>query len=128
MANRDLFLCKALHIFFKEAKSLLGLGKCQANNFASQIAATSLTALQYNILSVVKRFMAYETIGKLFEATSRDSLELSITVRIWGALQEVIIAIANLFGLADEDIYDAVINRSDEIKHICDIYKLKLAS
>lgn len=72
--------------------------------------------------------MAYETIGKLFEATSRDSLELSITERIWGALQEVIIAIANLFGLADEDIYDAVINRSDEINHICDIYKLKLAS
>lgn len=118
----------SLEVVFKEAKGLLGLGKCQANNFASQIAATSLTALQYNILSVVKRFMAYETIGKLFEATSRDSLELSITERIWGALQEVIIAIANLFGLADEDIYDAVINRSDEINHICDIYKLKLAS
>src|SRR5574344_695540 len=45
----------ALEVIFKESKGLLGLGKCQANNFASQIAATSLTALQYNILSVVKR-------------------------------------------------------------------------
>lgn len=35
---------------------------------------------------------------------------------------------ANLFGLVDEDIYDAMINRSDEINHIYDICKLKLAS
>ena len=107
---------------------MLGLGKCQANNFASQIAVTSLTALRYNILSIVKRFVAYETMGELFEKASKDSLELSIVERIWGALQELIIAIANLFGLTDEDIYDAMINRSDEMNHICDIYKLKLAS
>jgi len=51
---------------FKECKGLLGLGKCQTFNFASQIAATSLIALQYNILSVTKRFTAYETMGILF--------------------------------------------------------------
>ena len=39
----------SLEVVFKEAKGLLGLGKCQAGNFASQIAATSLTALQYKI-------------------------------------------------------------------------------
>lgn len=44
-------------------------------NFASQIAATSLIALQYNILSVTKRFTAYETMGNLFEAVSKDSLD-----------------------------------------------------
>ncbi len=32
-------------------------------NFALQIAATSLIALQYNILSVTKRFTAYKTMG-----------------------------------------------------------------
>ena len=117
----------ALEVIFKESKGLLGLGKCQANNFASQIAATSLTALQYNILSVVKRFEAYETMGKLFENASKDSLELSITERLWGALQEIVIAIASLLGLADEQIYDVIINKSEEMNHICDIYKLKLA-
>ena len=71
---------------------------------------------------------AYETMGKLFEKVSKDSLELSIIERIWGTLQELIIAIANLFGLADEDIYDVMINRSEEMNHICNIYKLKLAS
>jgi hypothetical protein len=113
---------------FKEAKGLLGLGKCQANNFASQIAATSLTALQYNILSLVKRFTAYETMGKLFETVSKDSLELSVTDRIWGALQKIVIAIAELFGLTDEDIYEAIINKSEDMNHLCEIYKLKLAS
>ena len=118
----------SLEVIFKEAKGMLGLGKCQANNFASQIASTSLVALQYNILSVVKRFTAYETMGKLFQDITKDSLELSVTDRIWGALQEIVIAIANLFGLLDEEIYDAIINRSEELGHICDIYKLKLAS
>lgn len=118
-----------MEVVFKECKGLLGLGKCQANNFASQIAAISLTVLQYNILSVAKRFTAYETMGKLFEAVSKDSWELSITDRIWDVFQEVVIAIANLFGLNDEDIYDdAIINRSEEISHIADIYRLKLAS
>ena len=74
----------SLEVVFKEAKGLLGLGKCQAGNFASQIAATSLTALQYNILSLVKRFAAE---------------------RIWGVMQELVIAVAELFGLTDEDIY-----------------------
>ena len=118
----------SLEVVFKEAKGLLGLGKCQANDFASQIAATSLTALQYNILSLVKRFAAYETVGKLFEEITKDSLELSVTERIWEAVQELVIAIAELFGLTDEDIYQAIINREEEMKHICDLYKLKLAS
>ena len=116
-----------LEVIFKESKGLLGLGKCQANNFASQIAATSITALQYNILSIVKRFAAYETIGKLFNYVAKDSLELSITERIWGSLQEVVIAIANIFGLTDDDIYDAIINKSEEMNHIWNIYKLKQA-
>ena len=65
---------------------------------------------------------------ELFEKASKDSLELSIVERIWGALQELIIAIANLFDLVDEVIYDAMINRSEEMNHICEIYQLRLAS
>lgn len=55
-------------VIFKESKGLLGLGKCQSANFAAQIASTSLVALQYNILSAVKRFMDYETIlSKIYQ-------------------------------------------------------------
>ena len=105
----------SLEVVFKEAKGLLRLGKCQAGNFASQIVATSLTALQYNILSLVKRFAAYETMGKLFEDVTKDSLELSVAERIWGVMQELVIAVAELFGLTDEDIYQAIINREEDM-------------
>lgn len=113
---------------FKEAKGLLGLGKCQTGNFAPQIAAISLTALQCNILSLVKRFATYETMGKFFKDTTKGSLELTVAERIWGVMQELVIAVAELFGLTDEDIYQAVINREEDMKHICDFYRLKLAS
>lgn len=117
----------AIEVLFKETKGLLGLGKCQARNFASQIAATSIVALQYNLLSVVKRFNEYETMGQLFHQATKDSLELSITQRIWGAIQEVICAIADIFNLTDDQIYEVIINRSDELENICNIYKEKIA-
>jgi hypothetical protein len=56
----------AIEVVFKEGKGLLGLGKCQFNDFAAQIASTTLVCMQYNVLSVVKRFNAYETMGELF--------------------------------------------------------------
>ncbi len=69
-------------VIFKESKGLLGLGKCQSANFAAQIASTSLVAIQYNILSAVKRFTDYETIGELFRQVNLDSQELTISERI----------------------------------------------
>jgi len=118
----------SLEVIFKESKGLLGLGKCQSNNFAAQIASTSLVALQYNILSVVKRFEAYETIGELFRSATHDSLEITISERIWGAILELVAAITKVFNITDEDVLEAMVNESDELAHICDLYKHKMAS
>ena len=79
-----------------------------------QIAHTSIVALQYNILSLVKRFNDYETIGGLFREVEKGSLELTIAERIWGVVMETVIAIANLFGLTDEEVLEVVVCRSDE--------------
>ncbi|MBJ2196286.1 MAG: hypothetical protein JFR40_00055, partial [Muribaculaceae bacterium] len=46
----------------------------------------------------------------------------------WGILQEIVSAIARVFGLLDEEVYDAVINHSDELAHIAKFYNLKSAS
>jgi hypothetical protein len=112
----------------RKPKDSWDLGNARQTTLLRKLLPPSLTALQYNILSLVKRFTAYETMGKLFETVSKDSLELSVTDRIWGALQEIVIAIAELFGLTDEDIYEAIINKSEDMNHLCEIYKLKLAS
>ena len=118
----------SLEVIFKECKGLLGLGKCQSNNFAAQIASTSLVALQYNILSAVKRFMDYETIGEIFRQANQDSHELTISERIWQAILELVTAITKVFSIADEDVLEALVNESDEIAHICELYQCKMAS
>ena len=118
----------SLEVVFKESKGLLGLGKCQSANFAAQIACTSLVALQYDILSAVKRFMDYETIGELFRRAGQDSLELTITERIWQAILEFVAAITKVFSIDDEEVLEALVNESDELAHICELYQCKMAS
>ena len=118
----------SLEVVFKEGKGLLGLGKSQSNNFAAQIAGTSMVALQYNILSVVKRFMAYETIGELFRFANQDSLEITISERIWGAILELVAAITSIFNITDEEVLEAMVNESDVLAHICELYRYKTAS
>ena len=115
-------------VIFKESKGLLGLGTCQSANFAAQIASTSLVVLQYNILSTVKRFMDYETIGELFRQATQNSHELTVSERIWQAILEFVSAITKVFSIDDEEVLDALINESDELAHICKIYQCKMAS
>ena len=76
----------SLEVVFKDSKGNLGLGKYQMRNFASQIACTAITAMQYNILATARRFSSYETIGGLFREVTRNSAELTITERIWGMI------------------------------------------
>jgi hypothetical protein len=107
---------------------LLGLGKCQSANFAAQIASASLVVLQYNILSIVKRFEAYETIGGLFRSANQDSHEITISERIWGAIFELVVAITSVFNITDEEILEAVVDESDKLAHVCELYNYKTAS
>lgn len=79
-----------------------------------QIAHTSIVALQYNILSLVKRFNDYKTIGGLLREVEKGFLELTIEERIWEVVMETVIAIANLFGLTDDEVLEVVVCRSDE--------------
>ncbi len=55
-----------VEVFFKEAKQLLGLGRCQSNDFDAQIADTTITMIQYILLTLKFRFNHYETKGALF--------------------------------------------------------------
>jgi hypothetical protein len=133
--NRKLDFFEAYHIysmrwsievFFKEAKNLLGMGKSQTRSFASQIAGISVAILQYNILGTVKRFTSYETIGGLFHQATDGVIQLSVTDRIWGVLQELVSIIAEAFGIDDERVMDTLINRSETFNHLINIERLEL--
>lgn len=115
-----------VEVYFKEAKGLLGLGKSQSRDFASQIASISITMLQYNILSMIKRFAAYQTIGGLFHEATDGVIQLSVTERIWGILQELVRIIAEAFETDDEKVMDALINRSETFKHYINFDRLTI--
>ena len=63
------------------------MGKCQSRNFAAQLAATTITALQY-IASLAKG-SSYETIVES-SGCATLCMELSVTERIWGIILEMV--------------------------------------
>lgn len=107
-----------IEVAHKEMKGLLNLGKCQCIDFAGQIASLSLCMLQYNILSCVKRFESYETIGGLFEKVTGDTVELSVAQRIWGLIVEVINVIAEYLSCDPFILIENVINNNKQINAV----------
>jgi len=101
---------------------------CFNNHIFALSIESSHGFLRHDILSVAKRFIDYETIGGLFREVSRQTVQLSVAQQIWGVLQELVTAIARVFGLLDEEVYDAVINQSDELAYIAQFYNLQSAS
>ena len=89
--NRSLSLVKALELYqirwsievlFKECKQYLRLGKSQNTDFCGQITDATLTMITYTILTLNKRFQAYETLGALFRDTQKEMLEKTLCQRI----------------------------------------------
>lgn len=81
-------------------------------------SSVSLTMMQYNILSFIKRFEAYETIGGLFNQTINGTMELSVTERIWNLILQIVSAIADLFSANEEEIIRMIANDNEKIAAI----------
>lgn len=108
----------SIEVSFHECKSLLKLGKCQCRDFGSQIASISLNILQYNLLSYVKRFESYETIGGLFREITAQTVELSVTEKIWGLIQQLVSAIADFFSADFDEILTNILYENKRLNAI----------
>jgi len=97
----------SIEVFFKESKNYFGLGKSQSRDFDAQIADISIAIIEYNVFSLVKRFEAYETIGGLFAHSKDQAMELTISLRIWGFILELLRIIVELI---DGDFNELIIN------------------
>lgn len=111
-----------IEVAYKDCKSLLSLDKCQSHHFSAQIASISLTFMQYNILCTVKRFEAYETIGGLFANVADDTLELSVTDKIWKMILDTIMVIAENFSLDATELLHSVISNDPMLQKLRDMY------
>jgi hypothetical protein len=108
----------SIEVAFHECKSILKMGKCQCRDFGSQIASISLNMLQYNLLSYVKRFESYETLGGLFREITAQTVELSVTEKIWGLIQQLVSVVADLFSLDSDELLTNIINGNKQLNAI----------
>ena len=79
-----------IEVFFKEAKQLLGLGKCQSTNFDVQVAQTTITMLRYLLISLRHRMEAYQTIGGIFKDIKQDYQQHKLNQRLLLAIVEIL--------------------------------------
>lgn len=86
-----------IEVFFKEAKQLLQLGKCQSNDFDAQIAETTITMVQHLMLTMRYRFEHYESKGALFRETQEKLVQHRLSERLWGLFVELLQLIDELF-------------------------------
>ncbi len=105
----------SIEVFFKECKQHLGLGKCQSQDFDAQIAATTLCMIQYNLLSVAKRFSDYETLGELFRATQKDSLQITISEKIWMIIIELVSHLSEILNLDSETLMENLFSENEQL-------------
>ena len=100
------------------------LGKSQSLDFDAQIADTTISMIQYNILSLAKRLLVYQSLGELFKQAGVETLELTIVEKIWGYLLELLKLIADIFDIDMEQILDKI---ADDNQSITKIIKMNAA-
>jgi hypothetical protein len=71
-----------IEVMFKECKQYLLLGRSQNTDFDGQIADATIVLITHTILTLQRRFEAYETMGELFRESQQYLLELTLWERI----------------------------------------------
>ena len=71
--------------------------------------------LQFNMLSIAKRFTDYETLGELFRATQKDSLQLCISEKIWVIIIELVSHLSEILNLDSETLMENILSENEQL-------------
>jgi hypothetical protein len=103
----------SIEVMYKECKQYLRLGKAQNTDFYGQIADASLTLITYTILTLYKRFEAYETMGILFRNTQAEMIEKTLCERIAGVFIKIVTDLLEIFSIDVEESISRIISSKD---------------
>jgi hypothetical protein len=96
----------SIEVLFKECKQYLRLGKSQNTDFCGQIADASLTMITYTILTLYKRFEAYETLGALFRDTQKKKKKKTLCERIELVILKILCDLLEILSIdVEETLY-----------------------
>lgn len=89
----------SIEVYFRDCKQYLNFGKCQSNDFDAQIADTTISMIQHHLLTLLKRFESYETIGGLFAASQQEIKKRLLSSRLWEAFLQIIQTLIEILGI-----------------------------
>ena len=108
-------------VFFKDGKQHLQLGKCQCNNFDSQIGSTTLAMMQYMMLLLYKQMHYGHSLGSIFDLLSSQAEEENITRYLLEIFWEIVIGIGELLKVDCMELFEEMIRdnqRAEEIMRL----------
>jgi len=79
----------SIEVFFKEAKGLLRMGKCQSVDFDAQISNISTSMILYIIITYYRRINDFDTTGTLFEAARKEMCKKTMGELLWDFFVEI---------------------------------------
>jgi len=86
----------SIEVFFKEAKTMLGLGKDPGQSFQAQICAITLTFLRYNLLAFLKNQQTTKlSTGELFHQLEQEIAPLTYMDKIVDYFRRFLLACLN---------------------------------
>jgi len=107
-----------IEVLFKECKQYLNLGKSQNTCFDGQIADITITLVTHTILSLQKRFSAYETMGELFRETQQHLLELTLWERLISVFFKILVELAVILNIEIEEIMEKLLQGDQASKQL----------
>jgi len=109
----------SIEVFFKEAKQLLMLGKCQSNDFDAQIADATITMIQHILLTCKFRYETYESKTGMFKQIKEQAIMQRLNQRLWGLFLELVDIIKEIFDEVDQmQLFERVITDEKVYKKI----------
>lgn len=92
-----------IEVFFKECKQYLGLGTCQNTDFDGQVADITVALITHTLLTLQRRFGAYETMGELFREIQQHLIELNLWERILKIFIKMLQSLMNILKIDLEE-------------------------
>ncbi len=110
-----------IEVFFRECKQFLGLGQSRSTCFDSQIADTTISLVQYTILSFHRRICCQNTFDGIFESVTKDIAEYNLAQKLQKIFWIIVETMSDFTGIdvmeLTEDIFRDT-NASEKLKRL----------
>jgi len=112
-----------IEVLYKECKQYLRLGGSQNTDFDGQIADAAITLATHTILSLQKRFSAYETMGELFRETQQQLLELTLWERLIKVFIKMLVQLTTVLNIDIEETIEALMQNDQTSRQLLAMLK-----